>query len=280
MKAKWLLQSDVFDENLERFTTELTSQGYEYKIVKYVPFQTIEYNQFPDDDCVIFYGSLTLASQIQRQKLWIPGTYYDSNNFKCSVYYNYFGKHLFNESYIMMPFSEIMRLHNHVDFPYNHQSHFFIRPDSGFKEFTGQVVSTDGFENEYVTKIENLNINGDLDKTMLCVVAADAHIKMEWRVVIGDKKFITGSQYKKNLELDVSTDCPEEVVEFAEKVANCEWEPARVYVMDIAVDESDVLGMLEINSFSCAGLYNCDLSKIVSEISRIAEQEWKEYQEI
>jgi len=191
---------------------------------------------------------------------------------------------------MMLPFGEIKRLSKEDDFKYWIGSQFFIRPDSGLKEFTGQVV----YDNQVISNYRPMWGNNRLgmmtpeevqdtyrvEDDLLCVVARARYIEKEWRVVIGDKKVITGCQYKFRDELCESEDFPEKVKEYAEKVAQCGWEPARVYVMDIASDVHGELGLLEINSFSSSGLYKCDLSKIVKEVSIIAENEWKEYQEI
>ena len=35
--------------------------------------------------------------------------------------------------------------------------------------------------------------------------------------------------------------------------------------------------VLEVNSFSCSGLYGCNIEKIVREVSRVAKEEYDEY---
>ena len=282
MKAKWLLQTGVFDENFDHFQNALKSQGYSYNTFTYpTAFRDPDFDQFPDNDCVIFYGSLNLANQIRKQKPWIPGTYYDSTNFKCSTYYpNGFGQYLFSDFYMFMPLKEVIRLKKHPHFCYSFSGTIFIRPDSGFKEFTGQVVVTDEKQLFGLPEIEALNSCKHFDDNIMCVVSSAKHIEREWRIVIADKKFVTGCQYKHRMELVVTKDCPQEIIKYAEKVASCEWEPCKVYVMDICIGNNGVPGLLELNSFSCSGLYECDISKIVEIVSKVAEQEWKEYQEI
>ncbi|MFA5599326.1 MAG: ATP-grasp domain-containing protein [Phenylobacterium sp.] len=272
MKAKWLLQTDVFNENLSRLSTELEKQGFEYKVVKYIPFQAGEYNQFEDDDCVIFYGSLNLAVQLQKQKQWIPGPWCCVENLCCKKYYNYFGNHLLNNQYIMLPFKEIIRQFDFVKSLFGND--IFIRPDSGLKPFAGQAASLNSL------KIENLcdeYVNEDY-ADLLCVVSSAKEIKKEWRVVIADKKAIAGSQYKIDCELEVSPECPSEILSYAEYLALSDWEPDIIYTMDIGLDKNGGMRLVELNSFSCSGLYDCDLSKIVEVASELAIIEWKEYQ--
>jgi hypothetical protein len=52
-----------------------------------------------------------------------------------------------------------------------------------------------------------------------------------------------------------------------------------LFTMDIC-KSSGKLKLLEINSFSCAGLYDCKLDVVINEASKLAIEEWKEYQKI
>ena len=53
--------------------------------------------------------------------------------------------------------------------------------------------------------------------------------------------------------------------------------PDSVFVMDVCEDSDGRFWLLEINSFSSAGLYACDKAKIVKEVSAIAEEEWADW---
>jgi hypothetical protein len=46
------------------------------------------------------------------------------------------------------------------------------------------------------------------------------------------------------------------------------------YVVDIFLGE-DGPKIGEFNSFASAGLYNCDMNKIVKEVSALAAKEWE-----
>jgi hypothetical protein len=64
---KWLLESNIFQENIELIKKAIISQGMECKEITYVPFDNDQTFQVYDpEECVIFYGSLNLATQIQR----------------------------------------------------------------------------------------------------------------------------------------------------------------------------------------------------------------------
>jgi hypothetical protein len=39
-------------------------------------------------------------------------------------------------------------------------------------------------------------------------------------------------------------------------------------------ESGDRLSLVELNSFSCSWLYECDLAAVVAEASRLAERNW------
>jgi len=114
-KVKWLIEDILDTEHTEALMKELKRQGIGYKEVKYIPFSMEEkYDYFHDDECVVFYGSLNLASVIRQKKLWVPGVYCNYENLKCSTYYSYYGKYLLNSDYIMLPILEFKRRQDEI----------------------------------------------------------------------------------------------------------------------------------------------------------------------
>jgi hypothetical protein len=106
----------------------------------------------------------------------------------------------------------------------------------------------------------------------LVVIAPEKQIDAEWRFVICNGKVITGCRYLP----DESTIFPRSSFRLAQAIASCIWQPDICYTVDIAESFGKTY-LLEINSFSCAGLYMCDLESIVREVSLAATEEWKEY---
>jgi hypothetical protein len=142
---------------------------------------------------------------------------------------------------------------------------FFVRPDSGAKPFTGFVVEPNGRR-----KIESLIQS--IGPETLVVVAPKKNITAEWRYVVCDGKIVAGSRYLP----DESADYHDLSFRLAEVIASQEWQPDRCYTVDIVQHDGRVY-LLEINSFSCASFYSCDLASIVNFASLAAEKEWREY---
>ncbi|GAG46085.1 unnamed protein product, partial [marine sediment metagenome] len=131
MKVKWLIEDYEHDSSLQPILDEIEMQRMEYEVVKYEPWESGTFNQYPNEDCVVFYGTLNLGRQLQREKGWIPGVYCNFKNLCCKAYYSYWGKYLFNQDYIMLPMMEIKRRQDEIFKQFGVDDAIFIRPDSG-----------------------------------------------------------------------------------------------------------------------------------------------------
>jgi len=277
MQVKWLVEHDIFDEDLEPLIAEIKRQGMEVEQIKYLPFESGSYDNFGPNDCVLCYGSLNLIRQLQRQKPWVPGSFCTLPNFQCSKYYAYFGKYLLNAEYRMMPLAELKRRKDELFRSYQGGSlssqedpQFFVRPSSGFKTFTGQIVRTSHFDADY-----ELLAGYGASPDELVVVAGPRRVRAEWRFVICQHKVITGSLYKPHQQPIGDNKEDAAAWELAMQIAHESWQPDPMWTLDICKTSSGLF-LLEINSFSCSGFYACDVEPIVREASRLAMWEWKD----
>jgi hypothetical protein len=272
-KVKWLIEEYEHDRSLQPLMDEIVEQGMDLVTTKYSPFESGTYDLFNDDDCVVFYGTLNLGRQLQREKPWIPGVYCNFKKLCCHTYYPYWGKYLLNNDYMMLPMLEILRKRDFVFNTFGKRECIFVRPDSGAKPITGQILEFENLDKEF--KMFGDYAGNDLDQ-IVAVISSPKKIEIEWRFVVVDKKVITGSQYKKNNKLDINPFFDVEASELADKIAKEEWQPDKAYTLDICKAHGEYY-LLEANSFSCSGLYELDPKPIVKEVSRVALEEWKEY---
>jgi len=275
MKPKWLVQNYEQDGSLQPLIDEIKNQKMTVEVVKYIPFESGEYNMFNDNDCVIFYGTLNLARQLQREKGWIPGVYCNFDAFHCHKYYSYWGKYLLNKDYIMLPMLEILRKRDEIFKQFSKNGQIFIRPDSGAKSFTGQLVEYDKLDREF--EHFKTNAGRDLDQ-IITIISSPKKIEIEWRCTVVNKNVVAFSRYRKDGKLNVEKKIDMGALLFADDIARKEWQPDKAYCLDICKVEYKYY-LLEINSFSCSGLYLSDPKPIVKEVSKIALEEWKEYNE-
>lgn len=271
MLPKWLLEDEVFEEDLVPIHQELERQGIEYKIVRYVPFEGVKVpSNFADNDCVICYGSLNFVSQLQTMKKWVPGWWCTLPNFLCTTYFTYFGKHLFNSQYVFVTVAEFPRLKDWLFSTFGIDDCLFIRPNTGFKTFAGKIIEKRFFDKDWEWILE-FSAQDDL-----ILVSSPKHIDVEWRLVVSDKKVIAGCQYKtyepstRKLGFDPDPFCPPEPISFANRIAvEVGWEPDPMYVMDICLSNGEYY-LLELNAFSTSGWYDCDPAAIIKEANRQA----------
>lgn len=266
----WLLEKNIFEESfINNLKQSILNNNMKFVECSYIPFAGGKYNDlFDENDCVLFYGSLNLAKQIQRETSWQPGTFCNLKNFKCQTYYCHLGEYLLNQDYIMLPLKELIRRKDYICDLFG--ANIFVRPDCGDKAFTGKVVnyhdiSLDAFDYGFYYE----------DDSILTIVSSAKKIDKEWRFVVCDHKVITGSQYKINCELEVEKGYPQDAFDFAQKIADIKWQPDSCYTIDVSLSEGKY-SILEINSFSCSGMYDCDANIIVKEVSKVAENIWKE----
>lgn len=269
--VKWLLQSGVFNEELELLTDAITQQGMEYKIVEYIPCAYTEYSVFHTDDCVISYGSINFINQIKYYG-WTPNVWLNEKALECTTYYSYYGKYLINQDYTILPFAEFQRRRKEF---YAGRDVLFIRPNSNMKEFAGSVFHREQFEDNESHVLRY----SDIEPSTLIVIAPFENIHAEWRFIVVDRKVITWSRYgTDHAFLQSPTNAPQEAIDLANEIAQVEWRPSNVFVVDIGMTGRGKFGLIEIGSFNCAGLYMCDRSFIVKEISKIALREYGETQ--
>jgi hypothetical protein len=170
---------------------------------------------------------------------------------------------------------EIQRRREEIFERYGIDNCIFIRPNSGAKTFTGQIIKKEELDKD-ILAFSNYAAK-PIDQ-ILSVVYSPKCIESEYRFVIVDRKVVTGSQYIRNGKTYYSKKYSVESEELAFKIAQEEWQPDISYTLDICKSNGEYY-LLEVNSFSCSGLYKCDVEKIVKEISRVALKEWKEYYE-
>lgn len=303
-KVTWMIEKDVFDDNEQQLFDEIKKQGMDVQFIKYDHLKPgmvdtlIAHPHEFSQECVVFYGSLNLGRKI-RKTPWIPGVYLDEKAFECTSYYPILGDMLVHSNYIMLPYGDLLRMKYRIfeDF-FQDFDKLFIRPNSGIKEFTGMVIEKDNWE-------EGIKLAGfyGIESNMLVLISTVWALQREWRFVVVDGKVITGSAYRdwsyaENLDVPTSdyvlqrshsikVECfmnpdfigwDNDARDAAQMCAN-KYNPDHCWTIDVARTVTGTYAILEIGSFSCAGLYGANLEKVVKAVSESALTEWQEYYE-
>jgi len=264
MKPLWVIQENMDGVDTSGLREEIVRHGMIFDLVPHRLGGQLGFGQYDPQQCILYYGEIDFVRQVITRAPFIPGAWCNFKNMQCSTYYAYLGEHLLNDRYIMMPVGDLLRQIDRITIDWC-SDRVFIRPDSGAKPFTG-----------YVVDIKEKHKIGQLVESVgpdtLVVVAPAKAITAEWRFVVCDRKVVTGCRYLPT----ESPDYPADSLRLAEKVSQLEWQPDLCYTVDIAESEGE-MRVLELNSFSCSGFYECDPAAIVEHASCVAREEWADY---
>lgn len=262
----YILESRGFTGDLEK---SIVDSGCNLYSTRYIPFAD-EQDYGPEGlekSPTILYGT---HGFVRKCKIpFIPGAYGLTNNMNCNVYYsNIPGEWMLNSDFIMLPFSLIQSNPKKV-FDIIGSNKIFVRPNSGFKTFAGQVWTDENIEFELNSSQQLTSVVGET----ICLVSPVKKLKGEFRFIIGNGEVIDGSEYRWENVLDIRHDFDYDCLLMAKKMAEHSWQPDTVYSCDVALTDNGPK-IIEINSFACCGLYACDKNLVVNRVSEIARDEF------
>jgi len=272
---KWLIEDFDPDNKFLDLAEEANRQGCDVRVEKYIPFEGAKLDFFKEDDIVLTQTSINLALQIQKQTNWKPGPWLTAQHYECTHYYPILQKAgipLLNGNCL---FEKRKMIQEHIDeivkeFGETGSGRIFIRPSSGLKPFTGMVFiykePYDLFEIDWywVTL-------GTTEDDILLVAKPfgyDDRVTNEWRFIAAEGEIITGSHY---MNSDYETPVAPESLELAIEAAKV-YQPDPMYTVDVCKTANGKFHVMELNSFSCAGLYGCDLKPVVERAIDIARK--------
>lgn len=272
----WIIENIAREFSYEELIAAVKAQNYNLIEIR----GDFEYKIFDDiikngDRPTIFNGSINMAKLVynylkQNNNLIHPITYSDFDKYLCSNYYGYFGDYLFNDKYIIVPFNDLYRQRFDIYGYLGKNTNLFIRPDSGEKTFQAQLVD--------LLDLEKF-IKTNQYQNELIVISSPKNIKGEWRFVVSgeDKKIITYSTYQYQGKVTKSPGAPREAIDLCQELLNnINYYPDKVFCYDICQGMDDKYYLLELTSFSSAGLYACNKKLIVEEVTKIAIKDYED----
>jgi|ERR1700691_1893400 len=241
------------------------------KIISELGHISVEKYCYPsENDCVVLYGPISHYRKVIKTGLkYLPGALGIGENIKYSIYTaNIPREIMFNQDFVITTWVDFCR---RKSFWYQIFStdKIFIRPDSGYKTFTGQVIDKEDFDYE----INSMNQITGIMPEHLIIIASFQEIILETRFVIADNKVVSYTTYFWNSDEITSIIVPDECKKLALIVAEQEWQADIAYTCDIVIGKNGPK-VLELNSFSCAGLYSCDLIETFRQVSEISLKEF------
>lgn len=264
MNPLWIIETGIFEDSEAKFIEALRRTNTKYQLLP----TTFHLDAYQGESEIYNYmsrGSIDFVTRAYHK--FTPGAYCKWKHTECLFYYPRLVEFLLNKEASFVPFG---LLQHHVSAFW--LGDFFLRPNSGRKTFTGKVFKNENFHYEF-----NRWCYEKLEPEDIVLIAPAREMKREWRLVCLKDEVITGSQYRdRNNLLIADPAVPQDVYDFGNKVAAKWWSQQfldrdPVYVIDIAEYE-DELYLLEINAFSCSGLYKCDFDEIIVGVNQVVKE--------
>ena len=195
-----------------------------------------------------------------------PGAYYSVDDTKCTGYYPQLLNYLLNEDHVFIA-AGCLKNTRYVDFlKTKFGEQVFIRPNDGDKKFTGGISYLSDGDLEYITQNPSIK-----DHDILLISSAKNTIDVEYRFVVYNKEIIASNCEETDRAAFYS---------YLQQIldSNCYKPRSPLYTIDIC-DDKTKLSIVELNSFSCAGLDGfpaAELQKVAKRVGEIVVQDFKD----
>jgi hypothetical protein len=271
MKPLWVLDNYL----LERSTPEcglslpkaLEASGCDISLHSFDPKLRRLEGDLPENlysRPVLVYGSYSFVRRVlsANEASLQPGSYMRVENLSFHRFSAHIGDLILNDDFYLLPFGELKRRAAP-------QHDIFIRPDRVTKSFTGFTVKSTAFNHEMSYLQSALNVG--LEE--LVVIASAKPIEMESRYVVAEGRIVAKSTYGWADDFVPSAMTDPRCDEIATEVASRDWQPDTVYTCDVALSGGRAR-VVELNSFSCSGLYACDTSAVAKAVTAAMIEEF------
>lgn len=280
--VKWFLAEEAPDT--PRLVEALKKNAIDHTVFRYDRYQRnyepIEGHVDVTDFPIVLHGSIRF-NRLMSGRFHIPGAYGFNKEIRLDHFMTQMDRNLFmNADGFLVPFGmfEANPEHYMQMIDPGRKTGVFYRPLDQFKPWVGTIQTWFSPFDEITLHRKTFQI----DPLSLTLIAKRKHILREFRFVIVDRKVITGSSYEwfdstsedselfqKEHAIEPSTTWYDRAKEVAQRVAEQPHQPDIVYTCDVArlAGEPARYKVVELNSFSSAGLYDCDLDRVVKDVS-------------
>lgn len=280
MKITWVVENFVKEKSYRELQEAVKKAGYplieingDYSksILQSLnsDFDSSDLDWTGEGKCVIANGSIKMC-RLLRQDLRShcqPVLYCNWQKYLCSQYYTYYGPYLFNDKYCMMTLKELERQKFDIWGHYGKDALIFIRPDSGDKPFQAGLLDLIDLSKFMETHNDCLHD--------LVLVSTPKNIRWEGRFVVSrERQIIAHSTYRFQGLVTNIPSVPPKSIDFCKEILKVNYTPDSIFCIDLCEDSDGNFWLLELTSFSSAGLYACDKNKIVENVSRIALEDY------
>jgi len=274
-KVKYIIENFTDSEDYNDLISAIKESGrYCFVIGRHNHF---DFNPagFEENDCVIVQGSIQMTKNIASRlpRGCFPIAYNNWNNYLCSKYYPYFQKHLFNDTNAFTTLKNLKEDKFYFYRTFGKEALIFIRPDSGEKTFQAQLIDMQDFDRFWENSIASSAIDNDI-----MIISTPKQITGEYRLVCSKYnggEIIAASTYQYQGKRTYIPSVPPKATEKCKEILKVGYYPDSIFCIDIAEDADGNCWLLELTSFSSAGLYQTNKKDIVKRVNEIVEMEYK-----
>lgn len=272
MKPKWIIENFVGDNGYESLIEEIRKQEMECIVLDIRNHFTLREDLLLINDCVIFQGSIQLFRKLKSELSCYPIGWMTDKNYLCSTYYPIFQKHLFNDWHMFTTFSGLKHNKWNIYKFFGKETLIHVRPDSGDKIFSGQLIDLQDFD-----KCFSASRCSAKDSDMV-IVTTPKNILGEWRFICSNKgEIVAVSTYMYRGHRTYVPSAPEGATKLCNEILKVGWFPDPIFTVDICEDSDNSYWLMEFNSFTSAGTYGADKTKIVEYVSALAVDQYQFY---
>lgn len=282
-KITWIITASMVEGTLAEILPKvITDQGHRI-IVHYSgseEFSERDVNSITDDFMdegsgpIMVYGLPLLVREVISQP-WYPGTYpsaWSENTFgelsPAAWMSTVPVELLLNPDHVFIPVQTLNNNAETYSALFNHTK-LFIKDNDSFKSFPAAVLN-DGTVSDYLTFYKNERY---IKYNSFVMVSSEKVIDSEHRFIIVDNKIVSHSTYMLANESNIYREVPQQAIDFVNQNLDKIKITGGVYVLDIAMSQG-LPKIIDINAFSCAELYACDLEAVVRAISAKASADF------
>lgn len=275
MKVRWIIENFTDSEDYNDLIQSVKDSGRDCFVIGRRNHFDFDPSSFKENDCVMFLGSIQMTRNVTSRLPagCFPISYNTWDKYLCSSYYPSFKEHLFNDNFEFTTIGEFRA--NFFEFyrKFGNEAMVFIRPDTGEKSFQGQLLDIQDFDKFWGSTL----IQSD-DKNEKMLVSCPKNINGEWRFVCSKYnggEIIAQSTYQYQRKRTLIPSAPVGATNKCLEILKVGYYPDSVFCVDICEDNDGNFWLLELTSFSSAGLYATDKQKVVNRVSEIVEMEYK-----
>lgn len=273
---KWIIDNYLIDSSYQDdLYKKLTTDNFEIFRADYIPFLN-DKCKIPEDfksENVGIYGSFEF---VKKYTSMYPNVcaFQENSNFNCSVYLSEMRTDEFLNADNLFTTIGLLKKNRKQIFNYFNSEQIFIRPNSGFKVFTGFPVSFEELDFELSSLKQLYNI----EESALIMISKGQSINEEYRFVIANNEVITGTSYKVGDKIDINKEPDNSIIDFVNNYLKLNkketsWTPDSCFILDVAKLSNNELKIIELNAFSHSDFYNSDFVKAFNAASKILYEE-------